>query len=223
MQAQNTLPEITIKTQDGINIISWINPYKSGIKVIKVERSVDSNYNYSVIGLVKDFQNNIQSFVDIAPTAGKNWYRVVVIFSSDIEWTSNNASITLDSLDIVNRKQISSIDTLQKVVNKTINEKGLSDSIITTTKIEKIELPKSRYIFVNPFTGNINIELPQPRDYDYKVHFFTNDDKKVFSIPRIHEDEIILDKRNFQNTGVFKFKIIRDGKEFENGFITVYY
>jgi len=225
--AQKTLPDITVQTEGGINVISWINPYKSGIKVIKVERSVDSNYNFSVIGLVKDFNNNIQSYVDITPNAGKMWYRVTVIFTSDLEWTSNMTSVTLDSIDIVNRKQIKSVDTLQKEVNKIINEKGVNDTVavIKTVekKIEKIELPKSKFIFTNPFTGNINIELPEPRDYEYKVFFYTNDDKRAFDIPRIHEEEIILDKRNFQKTGVYKFKILKDNKEFEKGFITVYY
>lgn len=220
-QAQSTLPDLTITSDNGYNIVSWQNPYKSGVKAIIVERSSDSNFNFSAVGIVKDFKNTIQSFVDVTPLAGINWYRVNVVFESDVEWRSNTVKMTLDSMDIVNRKQVTSLETLQKSVNESINTKGIKDDIVKET-VKQIEIPKSKYIFTNPFSGNINIELPDTRVYNYYITFYTQQDKKVFEIPRIHEDEIILDKRNFQNTGTYKFIIRRDDKEFEKGFVTIY-
>src|SRR5690606_31600565 len=94
--AQTTLPDLTVLTDNGYNIISWKNPYKSGVKAIIVERSSDSTFNFTAIGIVKDFTHTIQSYVDITPLAGNNWYRVNVVFESDVEWMSNTAKITLD-------------------------------------------------------------------------------------------------------------------------------
>lgn len=222
LNAQKTLPDITVNTEKGYNIISWINPYKSGIKAIVVERSVDSHTNFAVIGMVKDISSSIQSFVDVTPLAGDNYYRVNVIFQSDIDWKSNVEKITLDSLTIANRKQIASEEALQKKVNEVINEKGNVENGIVTQNIKQVELPKSKYIFTNPFSGNINIELPDSKEYNYFITFYTQNDVKVFDIPRIHEDEIILDKRNFQNIGTYKFIIKRDDKEFEKGYIVIY-
>ncbi len=219
--AQSTLPDITLATENGINIVSWINPYKSGVRAFVIERSTDSNVNFSAIGILKKFENNIQSFVDVAPLAGSNWYRVKVIFDSEIEWVSNHAKITLDSMAIVNRKLIKSVDTLQVAVNEALNKEGSKERIIDT-KIKQVEIPKSKYIYSNPFSGNIVIELPETRDYNYKITFYTEGDKQLFDIPRIHEDEIILDKRNFQNNGNYKFTIWRDDKIFEKGMITIY-
>lgn len=220
--AQKTLPDLSITTEKGFNIISWINPYKSGVKTVIVERSLDSNANFATIGMIKDLNSNIQSFVDVAPLAGDNWYRVNVVFESNIDWKSNVAMITLDSLAIVNRKQINSSDTLQKAINEEINKKGTVDANIVTKNVKQVELPKSKYIYTNPFSGNINIELPDTKEYNYTITFYSNADKKLFEVPRIHEDEIILDKRNFQNIGTYKFTIWRDDKEFEKGFISIY-
>jgi hypothetical protein len=223
VHAQNTLPDLTINTDNGYNIISWQNPYKSGLKAIIVERSSDSTFNFSTIGIIKDFNHTIQSFVDVTPLAGANWYRVNVVFQSDVEWRSNTVKIVLDSAAISNRKQVVSIETLQDKVNEKLNNSQVSEKKeIVKEVVKQIEIPKSIYIFTNPFSGNINIELPDTREYNYFITFYTQHDKKVFEIPRIHEDEIILDKRNFQNTGTYKFIILRDNKEFEKGLITLF-
>lgn len=220
--AQKTLPDLSANAEKGYIVISWVNPYKSGVKAIIVERSVDSNTNFTTIGMVKELNASIQSFVDVTPLAGENWYRVSVVFDSDIDWKSNVTVVSLDSMAIVNRKQVASVDTLQKAVNEAINQKGSVQTNIVTKNVQQIEIPKSKYIFTNPFSGNINIELPNTREYNYFITFYDANNKKVFEIPRIHEDEIILDKRNFQNIGTYKFTILRDEKEFEKGFVTVY-
>jgi hypothetical protein len=246
--AQNTLPSITVITEKGYNIISWINPYKSGVKTIVVERSVDSNFNYTPIGFVNNFDNPVQSYVDVTPLAGVNWYRVKVVFESEIEWISDYNKVNVDSSDIINRKQIVSVDTLQKKVNEAIEREVKAKEVVVNSsssnnKVEKqaeikkekivekvveksiksIEIPKSKYIFINPFSGNVNIELPDVRTYNYKVSFYNPTSKKLlFDIPRIHEESIILDKRNFQNVGNYDFIIWRDDKEFERGTISIY-
>src|SRR5690606_12008889 len=138
--------------------------------------------------------HTIQSYVDITPLAGNNWYRVNVVFESDVEWMSNTAKITLDSMDIVNRQQVASLDVLQKKVNESLN-KDVLDRDVLKNNTNQLAMPKSKYIYSNPFSGNVMIELPDTRDFNYFITFYTTKDEKVFEIPRIHEDEIILDKR----------------------------
>lgn len=219
---QKSLPDLDITTNQGVSILSWTNPYINGIKTIYVERSKDSIVNYSNIGVVKGLNNNIQGFVDATPFAGDNWYRVVVVFNSDIEWKSNIVKVFVDSQAIINRAAIKSKDSLEKTIVKNLEEKGKIDTAIVENVVKKVTYPKSKYVFTDPFSGNINIKLPNFEDFLYSIKFYTLEDKYLFVIPRIVEGEIILDKRNFQNLTTYKFIIYKDDKEFEKGFVTIF-
>jgi hypothetical protein len=98
--AQPELPNIAVITQGGINILSFTNPYESGIKSIAVERSNDSVLNFANIGYVASVKKGAASFVDAHPMVGKNWYRLQIVFSGGMEWISNLGSIEVDSAAI---------------------------------------------------------------------------------------------------------------------------
>lgn len=213
-QAQPTLPELGIQSKDGINILSWINPFESGVKSIKVERSADSTYNFTTIGIVQNTKNKTQSFIDAHPLLGPNWYRVVITFSSELEWISSLANTNVDSQSLANQKTLPTNDSLQKI----IEQMGVS----AINKLNTVSYPKSRFVFTNPFTGNINIEIPGVLQSTYSIIFFDQQKKKVLEIPRVLEETIILDKRNFQQVGLYSFKVFKNKEEFETGYITVY-
>ncbi len=214
--AQPVLPEIGSLKKDGINILSWTNPYESGVKSIAVQRSADSNYNFVTIGFVENLKVQQQSYIDAHPNLGTNWYRVVLTFSSEMEWTSNLTKIIIDSADLLNQKMLPSNDSLQKI----IAEVGGNPSELA--KVTTPTLPRSRYVFTNPFTGNINIEIEGVYQDSYSLKFYDQKDKEVLDVPRLIEKVIILDKRNFQNTGIYKFKLFKNKEEFEQGYITIY-
>ena len=94
-----------------------------------------------------------------------------------------------------------------------------------TTNIESLNTvtyPRSRYVFTNPFSGNINIVVSEPFKDTYYVLFFDQSDKQVLKIPRVNDTTVVLDKRNFQKSGVFKFTLFKNNQEFEKGFVTIY-
>ncbi len=213
--AQPTLPDIAVLTKDGINILSWNCPYESGIKSISVQRSADSNYNFTTLGYVNNLKKGVQSFVDAHPIPGKNWYRLVILFSSDMDWKSNLANVTVDSIAIANRKPLLPDDSLQKLIRQSGNASIIND-------LATVSYPKSQYVFTNPFTGNINIEIQDALKETYLLVFYDQQDKEVLRVPRINDKVVILDKRNFQTTGLFKFKLFKNKEEFDKGFITVY-
>ena len=213
--AQPDLPDIAVVTQEGVNIISWKNPYKGGLKSMAVERSNDSVHNFTTIGYIKNLNDAIQNFVDPHPMVGKNWYRLQIVFSSDMEWKSNVNSIGVDSMAIANRKPLPPSDSLQKIINTTGNAAAI-------TEIKAVEMPKSQYVFTNPFTCNVNIEIQDAIKENYHLIFYDQNDKEVLKIPRLNDKVIILDKRNFQNTGIYKFKLFKDKTEFDKGYITIY-
>lgn len=216
VQAQPDLPAIAAVTQGGISVLSWNNPYESGIKSIAVQRSADSNYNFTTIGYVTELKKGVQSYIDAHPNPGTNWYRVIVLFTSDMEWKSNLGRVELDSAAIANRKPLPPSDSLQKL----ISQAGGSNNAINS--INTVSYPKSQYVFTNPFTGNINIEIQDAFKEHYMLIFYDQQDREVLTIPRINDKIVILDKRNFQTTGLFKFKLLKNKEEFDKGYVTIY-
>jgi hypothetical protein len=210
--AQPDLPAISTITQGGLTILSWNNPYESGLKSIAVQRSADSNYNFTTIGYVTSLKKGVQSFVDAHPMVGKNWYRLVILFTSDMEWRSNLGKVIVDSAAIANRKPLPPSDSLQKIISQSGN----------AAAVNTVSYPKSQYVFTNPFTGNINIEIQDAPKESYQLIFYDQNDKEVLKVPRINDKIVILDKRNFQTTGLFKFKLFKNKAEFDKGYVTIY-
>jgi len=214
--AQPDLPNIGVTTQGGINIITWKNPYKGGLKSMAVERSADSVHNFTAIGYVKNLNDAVQSFVDPHPMVGKNWYLLQIVFTSDMDWISNVGAVGVDSIAIATRKPLPPSDSLQKIVN------SAGGNVSAVNEIKAVEMPKSQYVFTNPFTGNVNIEIPDAIKDNFSLIFYDQNDKQVLKIGRINDKVIILDKRNFQNTGIYKFKLFKANTEFDKGYITIY-
>ncbi len=249
--AQPMLPDITGSTDKGINVISWNCQY-DGIKSIAVQRSSDSVYNFVTLGLVRNVKKGAQAYIDGHPKPGKNWYRLYIVFNSDLTWYSNRFKIMVDSADILNARVLAPNDSLQKLVANIKIEETKSDINTTnttnnTTEANNTETPpqpipppkitldipeeesedglayiKSQYVFTNPFTGHVTLDLPDYRSHHYSVFFFNQDEKRILEINRVTEEMIIIDKRNFQKKGIFKFELRQDRKVLETGFITIY-
>lgn len=215
LKAQPALPEVGTLSQNGINILSWTNPYTSGVKTILVQRSRDSVMSFSTIGTVANMDKPVQSFVDAHPLPGNNYYIIKVIFTSETDWQSNTVMLHVDSNAIANQKVLPPNDSLQKLI-------GQMGSTPSVDKVDAISYTRSKYVYTNPFNGNINIEVPEPFKNAYKLIFYDQNGKDVLDINRLNDSFIVLDKRNFQASGVYKFKLLKDNQKFDDGFITIY-
>jgi len=217
--AQPQLPEVAALTKDGINVLSWVNPYKSGVSSVSIERSADSTFNYQTIGVLKNITETTQSYIDTRPMLGDNWYRVVVLFTSGTDWKSNVVKLHLDSADVANRKPLPPSDSLQKLISS-MPAKSPEDAVNNINT--KAVYPKSKYVFTNPFTGNIDIEIADAFETNYSLYFYDEQGKEALFIPRINDTAVVLDRRNFQKSGVFKFKLLKNKEQFANGYVAIY-
>lgn len=218
-KAQVTLPDIQVVTQNGANIISWMCQY-DGIKSISVQRSHDSVYNFSTIGFVQNIKKGPQAFIDGHPLPGNNYYRLYIAFSSDLTWYSNRIKVVLDSAQLLQKTVLPPNDSLQKMVGKITTSNGTTD----VSSLSTYSYVRSQYVFTNPFTGHINIELPEdknPHDV-FSIRFFNADNARIFDVPKIPEASVVLDKRNFQKKGVYKFELLKNNKIIERGYVTIY-
>ena len=218
LQAQPVLPDVMGVTQKGLNMLSWTNQY-DGIKSIAVQRSSDSVYNFTTIGYVKNLKKGVQGFIDGHPTPGANWYRLYIVFSSDLTWYSNRIKLSVDSAQLMQQRVLPPNDSLQKMVNAL--SLGAGDS---PEEINAYTYIRSQYVFTNPFTGHVNIELPDSTDKKsvYSLIFFDSQNKQVLEVPKISEHTVIIDKRNFQRKGLYKFELKKDKHLLETGYITIY-
>ncbi len=82
---------------------------------------------------------------------------------------------------------------------------------------------KSKFISMDYNTGHVKIELPEEiATRVYSIKFFDKDKHTVVEVPHLTAKSILLDKRNFQKKGQYKFTIRRDGLELESGYVTIY-
>jgi hypothetical protein len=234
--AQPLLPDIIGVTQKGMNILSWTSQYER-LKSIAVQRSSDSFFNYATIGYVKDLKKGPQAFIDGHPVPGKNWYRLQIAFGSDLTWTSNRIMLFVDSAQLLQQRVVPPNDSLQKLAakvhftdtaaQKVINPSApvkpvLSVSLPDATEVDAYAYIKSQYVFTNPFTGHVNVEIQDAKKYKYSLLFYDQKDVPVLNIPRLVEPAIIIDKRNFQRKGIYRFELSRDREKLETGYITIY-
>lgn len=220
ISAQSVLPDITSITQNGLNILSWTSQY-DGIKSIAVQRSADSAYNYATIGYVKNLKKGQQAFIDGHPLPGNNFYRLYIVFASDLTWYSNRTKLFVDSAQLLKQAVLPPNDSLQKMIGGlTLDPSGSPDP----SEINAYTYIRSIYVFTNPFTGHINVELPDDEDKsaNYSVNFFDTKDKRVLEVARVPQHSVIIDKRNFQKKGMYKFELKKNKDILETGYITIY-
>lgn len=231
-KAQPVLPEIATATSNGVNFLSWTNQY-DGIRSIAVQRSPDSVFNWTVIGFVKNLKKGPQAYIDGHPRPGKNYYRLEIVFNSDLHWFSNTMQLFIDSSALQNQPVLPPNDSLQHNVTDLIKSGVMAvtsdkDSVtipisIPETKAEQqVSFPRSKYVFTNPFTGHINVEIGPLEGHRYSLEFFNDKNRMVLQIPRISEPTVIIDKRNFQQKGLYKFQLFKDKELLETGYVTLY-
>ena len=272
---------------------------------------MDSVKNFSEVGHVGRKDKGIQAFVDGHPVAGKNFYKLTILFNSGLSWTSNHCRVYVDKSAIEKQTIFLPInDSLQKfIVTENISNVVKTDTIttsiirnenskmknITGTKdsIQKIKtvvnepkhdlqkanantdtavkqnlklkttvtfeldsenvatetftgngnvLPqrkkitvkfedpsetsatfiRSRFIFIDSESGHIDMFLPDDvKTHHYSVKFYDGKGHVVIDLPKINMPKLIIDKRNFQHSGVYKFILRKDVTELESGYIEI--
>lgn len=244
VKAQPQLPEIAAVGQQGVNYISWTNPY-DGLRAIAVQRSSNGHNNFRSIGYVKDLKKGVQQFIDTKPETNICYYRLLIVFGSELNWFSdvtkleveenpdedmtevllakenvNNLSaikVTYDAPEVENTvtsplPNNAQFPRIRNVMKFNLNE---------IAEIEPSEYTPSEHVYFNTVTGFIQIELPEEDSIEevYTIDFFDNKNYRVLRIPNIHEHNLMLDKRNFQRKGLYRFELKRNEELMEEGYL----
>ena len=82
---------------------------------------------------------------------------------------------------------------------------------------------KAKYVSADPITGHVMLTFPEElTTHHYSLKFFDKENHAVIEVPRITMPKIIMDKRNFQKKGTYKFVVRKDGLEVESGYINIF-
>ncbi|HYD20254.1 MAG TPA: hypothetical protein VEB40_02165 [Flavipsychrobacter sp.] len=224
------LPDLSAGTEKAINFLTWNCQY-DGIKSIAVQRSNDSVYNYITIGYVRNVKQGVQAYIDGHPLPGKNFYRLYIAFDSDLTWYSNRVRVTVSEEELLSQGMVlPPNDSLQKFISSTDANNPLKEIIgkvsLSASSADAdqngFSYIRSQYIYTNPLTGHVNIEVPEVMKNKYNVKFYDGNNKQVLEVPRVMASPAIIDKRNFQRKGIFKFVLKRNNTQLETGYITIY-
>lgn len=208
------LPSMSVVTENAQNKLSWTCQY-DGVKSIAIQRSADSVKNFITIGVLNSPKKGIQSYIDNRPLAGKNNYRLQIMFAGDVEWFSNLYKVILDS-NVIAKSMEGIIKTGSTNANTDYNNSG-NGSVST----DFYYTPSSQ-IYTNPYTGHINISLKDALTKKYSIRFYDPKKNEVLRVSRVTKPMLILDKNNFNSPGTYHFQLYDGTTLSETGYITIY-
>ncbi len=194
VEAQKYLPDFSVEEiTKGNNKVSWKNPFKTCTQ-LAVQRSTDSINNFRTILSAQSPELTENGFIDKkAPINSKVYYRIFYTLKEGDYYFSKVMSVS-----------------------------EFSKQAMQTSKNKKNRLPKkstkedksSKYLSIGD-NGNIYINLPKAKQLKYKLIIYDTDKSTLFTIEKITEVEIIIEKNNFLHTGWFKFELFEEGKIIE--------
>lgn len=191
VEAQKYLPNFSVvEITKGNNKVSWNNPFKTCTQ-LAVQRSTDSVNNFRTILSAHSPELTENGFIDKkAPVNSKVYYRIFYTLKGGDYYFSKVVSAS-----IVNEQ------------TKLPSKKKKKSRLKKYSKEKK----SSNYLSIGT-NGNIYINLPKAKQLKYKLVIFDTDNSTLFTIEKITEVELILEKNNFLHTGWFKYELYEEGR-----------
>ena len=69
----------------------------------------------------------------------------------------------------------------------------------------------SSLVFFNRY-NQLNISIPRKEIHTYDMKVFDEQEKLVFELKKIPDENYVLEKYNFRKSGIYSFEIYEDGK-----------
>jgi len=203
--SQDTLPRFTAKNRFGKVIISWTNPFKD-VVLINIQRSTDSLKGFKTILAVTDPKAFTNGYLDSKAPNTTQYYRLYV------QQEGGKYFFTTISQPIVDSSRTTiNTTTFQVAKNNNGNFKFSTGKFGEDSTVAKV--PPMRDVFVPSIfvhtnaQGHVMIVLPENKTNSYTIKFFKDDGTPLFTMNKVKESQLILDKTNFQKAGWFRFEL----------------
>lgn len=174
------------------------------------------------------YSNTIKIFIDSTTLLEKG----VIPPNDSLQQYASNVEISREDIIASSMQTTAATNNAIATNRPTINNRNveantapkLNLNIPKTEDVNQMTYIKSRHVFTNPFTGHITLELPQDTRQTFSIQFFKQGapGTPVLDVPRLRETNVVIDKRNFQGKGVYKFILKQGGQLIEEGHISIY-
>ncbi len=236
-QLKEALPQFGLQIIGNNKVrISWVNPYGEDLIQINVQRSYDSLHNFKTVFSTPSPELPENGFIETYYPGVKVYYRIFYMLSSNAYFFTKtrlaSPALLSDSMAAALAKTNDSI-TIKTTDNILVKLPynlfiKFKDSVYTQTKDSLLLLANDTvllkpYIYNGPWrasvylftdrSGIVNLKLPLAKEKVYSLRVFEADSKTpVFSIKRIPEPDLMIDKTNFVHAGWFMFELYEDNK-----------
>lgn len=235
--AQNTLPDFSIvKNSKNENVISWRNPFGSGLVQLTVQRSTDTVKNFKTVSSAEMPSAANGSYSE--PSTGKYYYRIAYMLSDGKYFTTPPKTVASGWETPGLLSYLASYDTIV-VSNGSARLNYLKtdfarfrDSILNNTAdtlkflsgndvFHLYHNPNpsvsvattnnyrfiSNYMYIN-VDGNPVIRLPYNDFYNYSMIIYNRDGRTVmYRINNFESNELILSKASFIYPGFYNYEL----------------
>ena len=205
LQAQDTLPNFSVKNVGNNRIIvSWVNTFQT-IKQISIQRSFDSLVNYKTILTVPDPATPQNGYLDTKATNDHMFYRLYILLDKGVYLFSEAKKPVWDTARMLRKINVNGKIELIFGSDST----GSLDLNLKNKPKPDVFVP-SVYVFTYK-NGYVRVSLPED-EKKYNLKFFEDDGTFLFELRDIKEKKFSIDKADFYHAGWFKFELYADGK-----------
>lgn len=224
-QAQDTLPDFSLKNVGNNRIIiGWTNRFED-IRQISIQRSHDSLTGYKTLLTVPDPTTPQNGYVDTKAPTDRMFYRLYIMLDKGIFLFSTPKRPVRDTVNVVSNMQtidsVASGDTfiVAKPFGVRVEKFTGADSVavpqVNNNKPKPNAYTPSLYVYTHR-DGNLRIKLPDAEEpKKYSIKFFDEPGNFLFELKDLKEKQFKLDKSSFFHAGWFRFELYEDGKLFE--------
>lgn len=94
--------------------------------------------------------------------------------------------------------------------------------VLPKDDVSDLSFIRSKYVSVLNASGHVEVKLPGDHGaHTFSLKFYDQRGKVRVDIPSLTEPIVIIDKRNFQRKGSYRFVLKCDGVEYETGYVNV--
>lgn len=185
LQAQDTLPSVSVTQLGRKVLVSWVNPF-GNVTNINIQRSADSLSHFTTIGSVLNVNTVTNGFVDTKEfIPSDQYYRLFISFAGGkYMFTTAHRPAPDTSLAEV-------------------------DFQVPEQTVQTWFRP-SRHVYTGK-DNNVIISLPNAKTRKYSIRFYEENGTFLFEIPRVPETYLTMDKVNFSHSGLFNFELFDNG------------
>lgn len=204
--AQDTLPRFTVKNRFGKVILSWVNKFPD-VVLINIQRSPDSLRGFKTILSVADPKAVTNGFLDNKAPNTTQFYKLYVQREGGKYFFTPPFRPVVDSSRSNNYKMAQNGNAAVKWSDGKYSD---DSSKAKLPPLKDVFVP-SIFVHTNP-QGHVMIVLPENKTNSYSIKFFRDDGTALFTMNKVKESQLIIDKTNFVKAGWFKFELYENGQ-----------